>query len=87
MQITGPTAAFATIVTGIIDRCGMDGLAIATILAGIILILMGVFRIGTDQIHSFHHRHRLHLGDRRGHRNRSAEGLLWRQLPGRNADH
>ena len=87
VQIAGPTAAFATIVTGIIDRCGMDGLAIATILAGIILILMGVFRIGTDQIHSFHHRHRLHLGDRRGHRNRSAEGLLWRQLPGRNADH
>ena len=46
VQIAGPTAAFATIVAGIIDKKGMDGLVIATVIAGIILILMGVFRLG-----------------------------------------
>ena len=37
VQIAGPTAAFATIVAGIVADQGMDGLAVATILAGIIL--------------------------------------------------
>ena len=46
VQIAGPTAAFATIVAGIVATKGMDGLVIATIIAGIILILMGVFRLG-----------------------------------------
>lgn len=46
VQVSGPTAAFATIVAGIVARNGMDGLATATILAGIILILMGLFRLG-----------------------------------------
>lgn len=46
VQVSGPTAAFATIVAGIVARNGMDGLATATILAGIILILMGIFRLG-----------------------------------------
>ena len=46
VQIAGPTAAFATIVAGIIARNGMDGLAAATILAGIILIIMGLCRFG-----------------------------------------
>ena len=46
VNISGPTAAFATIVAGIIATEGMDGLAIATILAGVILILMGVLRLG-----------------------------------------
>ena len=47
VQIAGPTAAFATIVAGIVARAGMDGLIIATIMAGIILILMGLFRFGS----------------------------------------
>ncbi len=47
VQIAGPTAAFATIVAGIVARNGMEGLAVATILAGIILILMGLFKFGT----------------------------------------
>lgn len=47
VQIAGPTAAFATIVAGIVARNGMDGLAAATILAGIMLILMGVLRMGS----------------------------------------
>ena len=47
VQIAGPTAAFATIVAGIVAKNGMSGLALATILAGIILILMGLLRLGS----------------------------------------
>ncbi|MBE7013559.1 MAG: sodium-independent anion transporter [Ruminococcaceae bacterium] len=47
VQIAGPTAAFASIVAGIVAANGMSGLAIATVMAGIILILMGVFRLGS----------------------------------------
>ena len=47
VQIAGPTAAFATIVAGIVARDGMDGLVIATVLAGVFLILMGIFRFGS----------------------------------------
>lgn len=46
VQIAGPTAAFATIVAGIVASEGMDGLIIATVMAGIILILMGLCRFG-----------------------------------------
>ncbi|MBQ8684197.1 MAG: sodium-independent anion transporter [Clostridia bacterium] len=46
VQIAGPTAAFATIVAGIVATQGMDGLFIATIMAGILLILMGVCKLG-----------------------------------------
>jgi len=46
VQISGPTAAFATIVAGIVATSGMEGLVIATIMAGILLILMGVLRLG-----------------------------------------
>lgn len=47
VQIAGPTAAFATIVAGIVATQGMDGLFLATIMAGIMLILMGVFKLGS----------------------------------------
>ena len=47
VQIAGPTAAFATIVAGIVANKGMEGLAMATIFAGILLILMGVFKLGS----------------------------------------
>ena len=47
VQIAGPTAAFATIVAGIVARNGMEGLAAATILAGIILIALGLLRLGS----------------------------------------
>ena len=47
VQIAGPTAAFATIVAGIVAKKGMSGLALATILAGIILIVMGLLRLGS----------------------------------------
>lgn len=47
VQIAGPTAAFATIVAGIVAKNGMDGLLVATVIAGILLILMGLFRLGS----------------------------------------
>ena len=47
VQIAGPTAAFATIVAGIVAHDGMDGLIVATILAGIFLILMGRCHFGS----------------------------------------
>ena len=47
VNVTGPTAAFATIVSGIILTEGLDGLFLATIMAGLILILMGVLRVGS----------------------------------------
>lgn len=46
VQIAGPTAAFATIVAGIVATNGLAGLATATIMAGIILVVMGIFRFG-----------------------------------------
>ncbi|MBQ8882498.1 MAG: sodium-independent anion transporter [Clostridia bacterium] len=47
VNITGPTAAFATIVAGIILTQGVDGLFLATIMAGIILVIMGLCRVGS----------------------------------------
>ncbi len=47
VQIAGPTAAFATIVAGIVAKNGMEGLILATIMAGILLILMGILRLGS----------------------------------------
>lgn len=47
VQIAGPTAAFATIVAGIVASQGMDGLFLATVIAGILLILMGIFKLGS----------------------------------------
>lgn len=46
VQIAGPTAAFATIVAGIVAKKGMDGLILATVTAGILLVIMGVLRLG-----------------------------------------
>ncbi len=47
VQIGGPTGAFIIIVYGIIQSFGFEGLAIATVMAGLILVLMGVFHLGT----------------------------------------
>ncbi len=46
VQIAGPTAAFATILARVVASQGMDGLFLATVLAGIFLILMGVCKLG-----------------------------------------
>lgn len=47
VNISGPTAAFATIVAGVVADYGIDGLAIATLMAGAILVLMGLLRLGS----------------------------------------
>lgn len=47
VQIGGPTGAFIIIVYGIIQQYGMQGLTIATLMAGVFLILLGVLRLGT----------------------------------------
>ena len=46
VQIGGPTAAFVIIIYGIVAQYGMAGLTVATIMAGFMLILMGIFRLG-----------------------------------------
>src|SRR5215204_5833329 len=47
VQIGGPTGAFVVVVYGIVQRYGVSGLATATFMAGVILILLGVFKLGT----------------------------------------
>ena len=71
VQIAGPTAAFATIVAGIVARDGMDGLVIATVLAGVFLILMGICRFGSLIKFIPYHCHR------------TVKGLFWCDLSGR----
>lgn len=46
VQIGGPTGAFIVIIYGIIQEYGIEGLTVATLMAGILLVLMGVFRLG-----------------------------------------
>ncbi len=47
VQIGGPTGAFIVIVYGIIQQYGEAGLLVATLMAGVLLVLMGLFRLGT----------------------------------------
>jgi len=47
VQIAGPTGAFIVIVYGVVRTYGYDGLAVATLIAGVILIVMGLARLGT----------------------------------------
>jgi SulP family sulfate permease len=45
-QISGPTGAFIVIVYGIVQKYGYDGLAVATLIAGVMLVIMGLMRMG-----------------------------------------
>ena len=47
VQIGGPTGAFVVVVYAIVQRYGVSGLTVATLMAGVILILLGVFKLGT----------------------------------------
>jgi len=47
VQIGGPTGAFIVIIYGVVERFGLSGLLVATIMAGIFLVLLGVFRLGS----------------------------------------
>src|ERR1041385_37595 len=46
VQIGGPTGAFVVIVYGIVQRYGVDGLTVATLMAGLILVIFGLARFG-----------------------------------------
>ena len=46
VQIGGPTGAFIVIVYGVVQQYGLDGLLVATMLAGVILVALGVFKLG-----------------------------------------
>src|SRR5580692_1047922 len=47
VQIGGPTGAFVVVVFSVVERHGYDGLVIATLVAGVLLLLMGAFRLGS----------------------------------------
>lgn len=47
VQIGGPTGAFIVIIYGIIQEYGIEGLMVATLLAGVLLVLLGAFKLGT----------------------------------------
>ena len=47
VQIGGPTGAFIVIIYGIIQQYGIEGLMVATMMAGVLLILLGIFKLGT----------------------------------------
>ena len=47
VQIAGPTGAFIVIVYGVVQKYGYDGLAVATLIAGVLLVVMGLARLGT----------------------------------------
>ena len=46
VQIGGPTGAFVVIVAGVVQRYGVDGLVVATLMAGVILVVFGLVRMG-----------------------------------------
>ena len=76
VQIAGPTAAFATIVAGIVATKGMGGLVLATVMAGIILVVMGLCRFG-GLIKYIPYTITTGFTAKRGIQ---VEGLLWHQL-------
>jgi SulP family sulfate permease len=47
VQIAGPTGAFIVIIYGVVQKYGYDGLAVATLIAGVLLVVMGLARLGT----------------------------------------
>jgi hypothetical protein len=47
VQVSGPTRAFVVIVYGIVQKYGYDGLVVATLIAGVLLVLMGLARMGS----------------------------------------
>src|SRR5439155_12542402 len=46
VQIGGPTGAFVVIIAGVVDKFGYQGLVLATLMAGVILIILGAFKLG-----------------------------------------
>ena len=73
-QIGGPTGAFVVVVAGIVTRYGVDGLFMCTMMAGVMLVIMGLTGTGTavKYIPRPGH-HRLHQRHRARHREHAAE--------------
>jgi SulP family sulfate permease len=76
VQIGGPAGAFIVIVYGIVERYGLANLLIATAMAGVLMFLMGWFKLGRWCATCRCHRHRLHQRHRGADRGVAAEGLL-----------
>ena len=83
VQIAGPTAAFATIVAGIVAKNGMDGLIIATILAGVFLILMGLCHFGSLIKFIPYRSQPIYIRNCSDDRDRTVKRFLWYFLPQR----
>ena len=60
MQIGGPTGAFVVIVAGIVAKFGVSGLALVTLMAGAMLVVMGITAWRRGQVHSPSSHHRIH---------------------------
>ena len=76
-QIGGPTGAFVVIVAGIVARFGMSGLAMVTLMAGILSACHGPHRPWRrSALHSAHGRHRIHQRHRHTHRLHADQRLL-----------
>ena len=88
VQIAGPTAAFATIVAGIVARDGMDGLVIATVLGRCLPDPYGGVPFWKpDQVHSLYDHHRFYLRYCSDHCHRSVKGFLRCNLSGGRPPH
>ena len=75
-QIGGPTGAFVVVVSGIVAQYGIDGLFMCTLMAGVILMVMGLTGSGhRRQVHSQAGHHRLHQRHRARHHQHAAQGL------------
>ena len=83
VQISGPTGAFIAVLAGITAQYGIAGLQAATLMAGVILLVMGLARLGSViKLHPEPGDRRLHGRHRRHHLGRPVEGFL-RTAPGR----
>lgn len=77
-QIGGPAGAFIVLGAGIVEWHGYDGLALATLMAGIVMIAVGLMRLGTYvKVHPFSCHGWLHRGYRRHHFCQPAQGVAW----------
>ncbi len=76
-QIGGPTGAFVVVVYGIVAKYGVDGLYMCTLMAGVLLVILGATGLGTrGEVHSAAGGGGLHQRHRRDHRQHATERFL-----------
>ena len=77
-QIGGPTGAFVVVVAGIVAVHGVDGLFMCTVMAGVLLVIMGVTGIGHGgEVHSAAGRDRIHQRDCGADRQHADQRFFW----------